>query len=50
MPRQNPKFGAKTEKILKGICNMILILTTKYEDPLVIWLQQFMEPILDSFR
>ena len=29
---------------------MVLMLTTKYEDPLVFWLQQFMEPILDSFR
>ena len=29
---------------------MLLILTTKYEDPMIIWLQQIMEPILDSFR
>ena len=50
MPVQMPKFGVKTEKVLKGLCNMLLILTTKYEDPLIVWFQQFMEPILDSFR
>ena len=29
---------------------MLLILTTKYEDPLIYWFQQFMEPTLDGFR
>ena len=29
---------------------MILMLTTKYEEPLILWLQQFMEQALDSFR
>jgi len=38
MPSQMPKFGQHTELVLKGICNMLLILTTKYEDPLVFWL------------
>lgn len=35
---------------MTGIANMILILTTKYEDPMIIWLQQLMEPVLDSLR
>ena len=39
MPSQMSKSGYKTNEIMKGICNMILILTTKYEDPLIIWLQ-----------
>jgi len=50
MPTSMSKFGSRTEKVMRGICNMVLILTTKYEDPLVFWLQQFMEPVLDSFR
>ena len=48
MPVQMSKFGTKTDAIVQGICNMLLILTTKYEDPMIIWLQQIMEPILDS--
>ena len=50
MPSTIPKFGLRTDKVMTGIANMILILTTKYEDPMIIWLQQFMEPVLDSFR
>ena len=42
MPMQMSKFGAKTDKILTGIANLVLILTTKYEEPLVIWFKQLM--------
>ncbi len=39
MPMTMPKFGVKAEKVLKGICYMLLILTTKYDEPLVLWFQ-----------
>lgn len=38
MPSQIAKFGLRTDRILNGICRLILILTMKYEEPLVIWL------------
>ena len=50
MPHLIPKFGSRVDTILLGMANMITILTTKYEEPLIYWLQQLMESALDSFR
>ena len=50
LPSQMPKFGAQADQVLIGICNMILILTYKYEEPVVFWLKQLMEPCLDALR
>ena len=37
LPSQMPKFGSDPDRVLTGICNMILILTYKYEEPVVFW-------------
>jgi len=43
-----PKFGKNCDGILKGISSMLLILEQTYEDPIIYWLLQTLEPCMAS--
>jgi hypothetical protein len=45
-----PNFGQHTESVLKGILNLVIVLTNKYQSPALPWFIQLMEPCTEALR